>query len=264
MNINLSGKVAVVTASSRGIGFAAAEELLKVGADVAICARNANSLDEARAKLVKSYGARVFARVGDIADQSFLKSFVLEVANGHSGRIDILVNNSGGPPPGEALERSDEEWLAALNNNFLSVVRMCRLVIPFMKENKWGRIINLTSTAAKEPAPGMVLSNATRAAVVAFAKTLAHEVGPFGITVNTLLTGGVLTQRLETLLQRKIEGTDETMDQAIAAIEKTIPVRHIATPAEFAQTILFLASPASSYLTGAAIPLDGGASKSAF
>jgi 3-oxoacyl-[acyl-carrier protein] reductase len=264
MNVNLSGKVALVTASSKGIGLAIAEEFLKAGADVAICARNADHLDAARERLAKSHGSRVIARTGDIADPTFLQSFISEVVEEHAGRIDILVNNSGGPPPGEAIERTDEEWLSALNNNFLSVVRMCRLVVPFMKQNNWGRIINLTSTAAKEPAPGMVLSNATRAAVVAYGKTLAHELGPFGITVNTILTGGCLTERLESLLRRKIEGSDETLEEAIANIEKTIPVRHIATPTEFAQTILFLASPASSYLTGAAIPLDGGASKSTF
>lgn len=264
MTIDLSGRVALVTASSRGIGFGVAEEFIRAGASVAICARDANSLEQARIKLSEIDETKVFARAGDIVDISFLESLVSQVADRNSGRIDILVNNSGGPPPGEAIDRTDDEWLAALNNNFLSVVRMCRLVFPYMKQNKWGRIINLTSTAAREPAPGMGLSNATRAAVAAYSKTLAHELGPFGITVNTVLTGGCLTERLDSLLQRKIEGTTETLEEAIAAIEKTIPVRHIATPSEFAQTILFLASPASAYLNGAAIPLDGGASKSLF
>jgi 3-oxoacyl-[acyl-carrier protein] reductase len=264
MNLSLSDKVAVVTASSRGIGFAIAQEFMRAGASVAICARDTGRLDEARVKLSAIDPSRVFARAGDIADSSFLEAFVSEVTSHHSGRIDILVNNSGGPPPGETIERTDQDWLSALNNNFMSVVRMCRLVVPSMKVNKWGRIINLTSTAAREPSPGMGLSNATRAAVAAYSKTLAHELGPHGITVNTILTGGCMTERFHSLLRQKIERTNESIEDALATIENTIPVRHIATPTEFAQTILFLASDASSYLTGVAIPIDGGASKSVF
>jgi len=264
MNVNLTGKVALVTASSKGIGFAIAKVFLDSGASIAICARNAEGVEQARLSLSESHPDRVFAMAGDIADAAFLESLVASAVSQFGRSIDILVNNSGGPQPGEALSKSDSDWFAAIDNNFLSVVRMCRLVVPSMKEKKWGRIINLTSTAAKEPGPGMVLSNATRAAVAAYAKTLAHEIGPFGITVNTILTGGVLTERLDSLLRKKIEGTDQTLEEALTEIEKTIPVRHIANPGEFAQAVLFLASPEAGYLTGAAIPLDGGASKSIF
>jgi len=264
MNVNLAGKVALITAGSKGIGFAIAKVFLDAGASIAICARDRRGLEQARETLSASHSDRVFTMPGDLGDPTFPAALVDAVHKRFCQPIDILVNNSGGPPPGDILSKSDAEWLAAINNNFLSVVRMCRLIVPPMKEKKWGRIINLTSTAAREPGPGMVLSNATRAAVAAYAKTLAHEIGPFGITVNTILTGGVLTDRLDSLLRKKIEGTDQTLAEAITEIEKTIPIRHIATPDEFAQTVLFLASSEASYLTGAAIPVDGGVSKSIF
>jgi len=261
MIINLSGKTALVTASSKGIGFAISKALLDAGANVCICSRNEENLRGAEQQLANA--ERVFAIPGDIADPEFLKQFVAN-AQERFKAIDILVNNSGGPPAGEALSLTEEQWLAAINSNLLSVVRLSTLVIPDMKTRGWGRIINLTSTAAREPAAGMVLSNVTRAGVAAYTKTLAQEVGPFGITVNTILTGGVLTDRLNSLLERNIKDTGESLQDAIARIEKTIPVRHIATPEEFAQATLFLVSPQASYINGAAIPVDGGASKSIF
>ena len=206
----------------------------------------------------------MFAMAGDIAQPEFPQRARQSDLTSVSDTIDILVNNSGGPPAGEALSFTDEQWLAAINSNLLSVIRLSTLVIPDMKAKGWGRIVNLTSTAAREPGAGMVLSNVTRAGVAAYTKTLAQEVGPFGITVNTILTGGVLTDRLRSLLERNIKDTGESLEDALAKIEKTIPVRHIATPEEFAKTILFFVSPEASYMTGAAIALDGGASKSIF
>lgn len=263
MSIDLSGKVALVTASTAGIGFAIARLLLECGASVAICGRDQKRLDVALESLAENQ-ARLVALMGDIAEPAFLESFVAETTARFGTNVGVLVNNSGGPPPGDALQKSDNDWKTAIDTNFMSVVRMCRLVVPLMKKRKWGRIINLTSTAAREPAPGMILSNATRAAVAAYSKTLAHELGPFGITVNTILTGGCLTDRLNTLLQTKIAGTGQTMEQAIQEIENTIPVRHLATPDEFARIVLFLTSPEAAYVNGAAIPIDGGSSKSLF
>ena len=263
MTIDLTGKTALVTASSKGIGFAISKALLTAGANICICSRTEDNLRTAEAALSKDGPDRVFALAGDIADPEFLTRLV-DQSKARFGNIDILVNNSGGPPPGEALSLTEEQWLAAINGNLLSVVRLSSLVIPGMKNSGWGRIVNLTSTAAREPAAGMVLSNVTRAGVAAYTKTLAQEVGPFGITVNTILTGGVMTDRLQSLLERNIKDTGESFDDALARIEKTIPVRHISTPEEFAQTALFLVSPQASYINGAAIPVDGGASKSTF
>ncbi|HKG45133.1 MAG TPA: SDR family oxidoreductase [Pyrinomonadaceae bacterium] len=261
MIIDLTGKTALVTASSKGIGFAISKALLGAGANVCICSRNEDNLRAAEQELGNP--ERVLAVAGDIAEPQFLRQLV-ERGQERFKSIDILVNNSGGPPAGEALSLTEEQWLAAINGNLLSVVRLSSLVIPGMRSRGWGRIVNLTSTAAREPAAGMVLSNVTRAGVAAYTKTLAQEVGPFGITVNTILTGGVLTDRLNSLLERNIKDTGESLDDAIARIEKTIPVRHIATPEEFAQATLFLVSPHASYINGAAIPVDGGASKSIF
>ena len=261
MIINLKGKTALVTASSKGIGFAISRALLESGANVCFCSRSEDNVQTAEQDLANT--ERVLAVAGDIANPEFLKQLVNK-CHQHFGSIDILVNNSGGPPAGEALSLSEEQWLAAIHNNLLSVIRLSTLVIPIMKSNGWGRIVNLTSTAAREPAAGMALSNVTRAGVAAYTKTLAQEVGPFGITVNTILTGGVLTDRLNSLLERNSKDTGESLQDALARIEKTIPVRHISTPEEFANATLFLVSPQASYINGAAIPVDGGASKSTF
>lgn len=261
MILNLSGKTALVTASSKGIGFAISQAFLDAGAKVCICSRTEDNLRAAEKELANK--ERVLAIAGDIADPEFLKQLVKH-AQERFNSIDILVNNSGGPPAGEALSLTEEQWLSALNGNLLSVIRLSTLVVPAMKTRGWGRIVNLTSTAAREPAAGMALSNVTRAGVAAYTKTLAQEVGPFGITVNTILTGGVLTDRLNSLLERNTKDTGESLQDAIARIGNTIPVRHIATPEEFAQMTLFLVSPQASYINGAAIPVDGGASKSIF
>ncbi len=264
MITNLEGKTALVTASSRGIGFAIAKALHVAGAKVCICAREPAEIHDAARSIAQNDSARVFALAGDIARLGFLRQLAESSVEHFGSSIDILVNNSGGPPAGDSLSMSEEQWAEAINVNLMSVIRLCTLVVPEMKEKGWGRIINLTSTAAREPPAGMVLSNVTRAGVAAYSKTLAQEVGPFGITVNTILTGGCLTDRLRSLLERNIERTGESMEEAMARIEKTIPVRHIATPDEFAQTVLFLASPEASYVSGAAIPVDGGASKSIY
>jgi 3-oxoacyl-[acyl-carrier protein] reductase len=264
MKIELEGKVALITASSQGIGFAIAKAIHRSGASVCICARNPDRVQQAVRELESQHANRVLGLAGDIADPEFLQRLVETCSTHFGSSIDILVNNSGGPPPGEALRMTEEQWAGAINTNLLSVVRLCALVFAGMKEKGWGRIINLTSTAAREPAAGMVLSNVTRAGVAAYSKTLSQEVGSFGITVNTILTGGVLTDRLTSLLQKQIETSGGSIEDRLEQIEQGIPVRHIATPDEFAQAVLFLASPEAGYLTGAAIPLDGGTSKSIF
>ncbi len=264
MTTNLDGKTALITASSKGIGFAVARVLHGAGASVCICGRNSGDLEEAARSIADGDSTRVFALAGDIAKPDFIRQFADRSTEHFGGSIDILVNNSGGPPPGSALSMTEEQWAEAIDGNLLSVIRFCALVAPGMKQKGWGRIVNLTSTAAREPAAGMVLSNVTRAGVAAYSKTLAHELGPFGITVNTILTGGCLTDRLRSLLEGSIKEAGESLAEAIGRIEQTIPVRHIATPDEFAQTVLFLASPEAGYVTGAAIPVDGGASKSIY
>jgi 3-oxoacyl-[acyl-carrier protein] reductase len=248
--MRFDGKVALVTAGTRGIGFAVAKGLKTEGARVAICGRDKASLDAA----VKELGA--FGLVGDIGDAAFLEQLASETRSHMKAPIDILVANNGGPPPGASDELSEEQWAGAIARNLMSAVRLTRLVAPGMKEKKAGRIVHLASTTAKEPDDGMVLSNTTRAAVAAFAKTMSRELGPHGITVNTVLTGAVLTDRLRSLL--KPESPTTSLDQAIADAAKMFPVRYIPSPDEFARIVLFLASDDAKYLTGVALPADGG------
>lgn len=248
--MRFDGRVALVTAASRGIGFSVAKGLKAEGARVAICARDAAGLSAA----TKELGA--FGLAGDIGDGAFLDRIVEETQKHFGAAIDILVANNGGPPPGTSDELSEDQWSGALSRNLMSAVRLTRLVAPGMRTKKWGRIIHMASTTAKEPDDGMVLSNTTRAAVAAFAKTLSRELGPDGITVNTVLTGAVLTDRLRSLLQPATPVT--SLADAIAEAAKMFPVRYIPEPDEFARIVLFLASEDAKYLTGVALPTDGG------
>ncbi len=262
MEVNLKGKIALVTASSKGIGFGIANRFYQAGAQVCICARDEETLAAAKEKMAIQEKDRLTALAGDIGDFDFLKTLVNQTTTQFGHSIDILVNNSGGPPADEIVNLTEGQWQEALQRNLMSVIRLSGLVMPGMKDKHWGRIINLTSMVAKEPDVGMGLSNVTRAGVSAYSKTIAREWGPFGITVNTILTGGCLTERLYSLVSQDIEGTDTTLEEGVAQLAKENPVGYLAKPDEFSNTILFLASEASGYLTGTAIPLDGGYSRS--
>jgi 3-oxoacyl-[acyl-carrier protein] reductase len=264
MKLNLEGKIALVTASSKGIGFAVASGLFEAGACVGMCARGAEGLEQAVARLAPNAPNRVFALPGDVGDPSFLQTLVSGVQERFGGTIDICINNNGGPPVVDATLATEEQWRGAIDRNLMSAVRTSALVVPGMKAKKWGRIINLTSTTAKEPDPGMVLSSVTRAGVSAFAKTLAREVGPFGITVNTVLTGGCMTDRLVDLLRRDAQASGETYEAVYARVVESIPTRYIPEPTEFAQTVLFLVSPDAGFLNGVSVPVDGGLGHSVF
>lgn len=259
---SFNDKLVVVTAGSKGIGAAVAKSFYDSGAMVATCARDKQKLEELQSEC--SDKDRMFVLPGDIKDLKFLETFHQEILNKFKRSIDILVNNSGGPPAASTLELGEKEWSEAISGNLLSVIRMSGLVLPGMRENKWGRIINLTSTTAREPAPGMALSNVTRAGVAAYSKTLAQEVGGDGITVNTVLTGGCLTERFYSLVQKQMEKNGETLEEAMGRINKMMPVNYISTPDEFSKFVLFMASSEAAYLTGTAVPIDGGASKGIF
>jgi 3-oxoacyl-[acyl-carrier protein] reductase len=260
MQITFDDRTALVTAASAGIGLGIARGLHAGGARVAICGRDPARLREAAGAI----GPDVLAVPADVGDLGDLERLVATTTE-QLGPIDLLVNNNGGPPSGPTLEMGEAEWQGAVDRNFLSVVRLCRLVLPQMRERGYGRIVNMTSTTAKEPDPGMALSNSTRAAVAAYAKTIAREFGPDGITVNTILTGGVLTERTRELVGQDVEGTGESVDQAIDRIAKqAFPVGYMPEPDEFARTVLFLLSDAAGFVTGAAIPVDGGVTRSTF
>jgi 3-oxoacyl-[acyl-carrier protein] reductase len=257
VDLGLSGKVALVAAASRGLGRAVAEELAREGAHLVMCARGAAELREA-AELIRNKCSvtvvDVVADVGESRDVDHVVSRALE----QFGKVDILVTISGGPPAGPFENHSDDAWRTAIKQNLESVISLTRAVLPGMKERRWGRIINVTSIAVKQPVDNLILSNSVRAAVTGFARTLANEVAPFGITVNNVMPGYTRTKRVEDLAQRNATLRGTTPDVERAAWEHQIPMARLGEPEEFAAMVAFLASERASYTTGASIPVDGG------
>jgi len=259
----LTRRVALVTGASQGIGFATAMELAKAGADVAILARRADILLDAQYRLEAETGTRVIAIPGDVADPACPQEAVAQVEQ-KLGSIDVLVNNAGGPKPGAFMEITQADWHRALGQNLLSVILFSQAVVPGMKARAWGRIINIASTSVKEPMAGMVLSNATRAAVAAVAKTMSLELSKFGITVNTVCPGPTYTDRARYLVERRCETESLTQEEVVAKIVAGVPIGRMAQPDEIASAVSFLASDLASYITGIVLPVDGGLTRSLY
>lgn len=256
MDLGITDRVALVAASSRGLGRAVAEELADAGARLVICARSPEPLETARAALADS-GAQVVAVPADLTEPTDLQRVIL-AAEEAFGQIDILVTNTGGPAPGKFEDHSAETWQQTVRQNLDSVLNLTRAVLPGMKERGWGRIINITSIAVKQPVDGLILSNAVRAAVTGFAKTLANEVAAFGVTVNNVLPGYTRTERVETLADKAAVAGATTRQAVIEAWEGQIPMGRLGEPREFAAMVAFLASERAAYITGTSIPVDGG------
>jgi 3-oxoacyl-[acyl-carrier protein] reductase len=257
MHLGLENKVALVAASSRGLGRAVAEELAREGAALVLCARGETALRETAAAIRAETGARVVDVVADVGEAAGVAR-VLDAAMSELGQVDILVTNAGGPPAGPFESHSAEAWHTAVRQNLDSVVELTRGVLPGMKERRWGRIINITSIAVKQPVDNLILSNSVRAAVTGFARTLANEVAPFGVTVNNVMPGYTRTQRVDDLAERNAALHGSTPAEELAVWEKQIPMRRLGEPSEFAAMVAFLASDRASYTTGASIPVDGG------
>jgi 3-oxoacyl-[acyl-carrier protein] reductase len=257
MDLGLTGKVALVAASSRGLGRAVAEELAREGMSLVLCARGADALRATAESIRAGSGARVVDVVADVSDAAGRARVMAAVAE-HFGQVDVLVNNSGGPPAGPFESHTQDAWSEAIRQNLDSVVELTRAVLPGMKERRWGRIINVTSIAVKQPVDNLILSNAVRAAVTGFARTLANEVAPFGVTVNCVMPGYTRTQRVVDLATRNAaqRGTSVEVEQRVW--ESQIPIGRLGEPAEFGAMVAFLASERASYTTGASIPVDGG------
>ncbi len=256
MDLGLREKVALVAASSRGLGRAVAEELAEEGARLVICARGREELEAARVAIAER-GTDVLAvpaDVGEPRDVDRVVSAGLETF----GKIDILVTNCGGPPAGPFEEHGPDAWAKAVRETLDSTVNFARAVLPGMRERGWGRIINITSIAVKQPVDGLILSNSIRAAVTGFARTLANEVGGTGVTVNNVMPGFTWTDRVEELAVRSARAQSITRDEVVAAWEAEIPLGRLAEPREFAALVAFLASDRAAYVTGASIPVDGG------
>jgi len=257
MDLGLKGKVALVAASSKGIGRAIAEELAVAGASLILCARGEPELRRTADEIRTSAGVEVLDLVADVS-KSAGRTELVAAATGKFGRVDILVNNSGGPPSGPFESFSADAWEAATRLLLTSTVELTRAVLPGMKERRWGRIVNVTSIAAKQPVDGLILSNSLRAAVLGFARTLANEVAPFGITVNNILPGYTKTERVESLARQAAEKRGVPVEASYESWEKEIPMRRLGEPREIAALAAFLASERASYITGGAIAADGG------
>lgn len=264
MHFNFKGKTVLVTASSKGIGYELAKQFLILNANVCICSRNIKNLKKAKNSLLKFSSSNKFLVVRhDISNINNQSKLIKKIRKKFNSDVSILINNSGGPIPKAADAISLNEWNKALGNNLLSAISISKEVIPKMKKNNWGRIINLTSTTAKEPAANMGLSNVTRAALAAYSKTLSIEIAKFNITVNTILTGGCLTERMNSLI-RKNSKNKKDFEKNLKLIINSAPMKRIAHPEEFVKLIIFLASENSSYINGTAIAIDGGVSKNIF
>lgn len=257
MDLGLKSRVALVAASSRGLGRATAAELAAEGAAVIMCARGADALASAAREIERDTGARIAAIAGDLSNPDDVQRIVAE-GTAALGPVDVLVTNTGGPPAGPFEAHDRNAWSAAVRQNLDSVVELVRAVLPGMKERRWGRIINVTSIAVKQPVDGLILSNSIRAAVTGFARTLANEVAPYGITVNNVLPGYTETQRVVELADRTAAAKGITPDEARAVWERQIPMGRLGEPREFAAVVTFLASERASYVTGVSVTVDGG------
>ena len=257
MDFGLAGKVALVAASSRGLGRAVAEELAGEGAELILCARGEEALEETRAEIALATGSQPRAVAADLTDPEGVRR-VTDEALSAFGRVDVLVTNTGGPPSGPFESHAPEAWRTAVAQNLESVLNLTRALLPGMRERHWGRIVNVTSIAVKQPVEGLILSNSVRAAVTGFARTLANEVAPDGITVNNVMPGYTRTARLDWLADQLAARQDGTQEDVFEAWAAEIPMGRVGTPREFAALVAFLASERASYITGTSIPVDGG------
>jgi 3-oxoacyl-[acyl-carrier protein] reductase len=263
MDLQLKDKTAIVTASSLGIGRAVAETLLKEGCRVAICSSNKENLINAAREIKEVINIEPLWVLCDLNKPADIENLYNVVKN-HYGPIDIVINNCGGPPPGFFENLNDEFWNLGFEQILMSAVRLTRLVLPDMKERKWGRIINITSISVKQPVDNLLLSNAFRSAVTAFAKTLSNQVGKYNITINNVAPGYTLTARLYELAVSRAKLAGESHEHVLASMASDVPLKRLARPDEVAAMIAFLASEQAAYVTGLTIPVDGGITRSTY
>jgi 3-oxoacyl-[acyl-carrier protein] reductase len=257
MDLGLKNRVALVAASSQGIGLATAQAFAAEGCRVAMCSRNQQTLDAAAGKIRAQHNAEVFAQAFDVTDAAAISRFVSAIAEKWGG-VDICVTNAGGPPAKGFLSASLDDWQNALAGNFLSTVYFAREVIPYMQRKRWGRIITITSITTKQPVADLVLSNAVRAAVVGLVKSLANEFGKDGILVNNVGPGFTATDRLKQLAKTRAAASGKSEEELFAGMAADAPVKRLGEPREVAETIVWLASERASYVTGQTLLVDGG------
>lgn len=256
MDLGLKGKTALVTGSSAGLGLAAARALAGEGARVAICSRDHQRIDVA-AKSLSSQPGMVFPTVCDLEKAEDIKR-MLEKVSATLGPLDILVTNCGGPPTGTHESTDEDKWEIGYGRTFMSTIRLIQGVIPEMKARHFGRIILITSISAKQPIDNLLLSNAYRAGLLGYAKSISRELAPFGITVNSVLPGYTLTERLQFLANDLASKSGRLPDAIIGEWVQTVPTGRLGRPEELAALIAFLSSTQAGYITGTATAVDGG------
>ena len=257
MDLGLRNRVALVAASSQGLGLATAEAFAAEGCRVAMCARNQQALAANAERIRKQHNVEVFTDAFDVTDAGAVQRFVADVAQ-KFGTVDICVTNAGGPPAKGFLAASLEDWQKAINANFLSAVYFAREVIPHMQRQHWGRIITITSITTKQPVTDLVLSNAVRTAVVGLVKSLANEFGKDGILVNNVGPGFTATDRLKELAKARSASSGKPEQELLDAWAADAPLKRLGDPKEFADTVIWLASERASYVTGQTVLVDGG------
>ena len=257
MNLGLKDRVAIVAASSQGIGRSTAEAFAAEGCKVALCARDAERLQTAADEIRQQHAVGMFCEAFDVTDPNAVRDFVTAVA-AKFGSVDICVTNAGGPPAMGFLATSQEDWQKALEANFLSTVYFAREVIPHMQQRRWGRIITITSITTKQPVADLVLSNAVRAAVVGLVKSLANEFGKDGILVNNVGPGFTATDRLKELAKNEAAKSGKPEQTIFDTWAQDAPLKRLGDPREIAETIVWLASERASYITGQTVLVDGG------
>lgn len=257
MDLSLKGRRALVSGSSQGIGLASAQALANLGASVTLLARNQKKLEQAVSTLNDQDGQVHEVLVADFNDPIALEQLVTRYVTAVGG-VHILINNTGGPPPGPANTAKLQAFVEAFSQHLLCNQILVQAVLPGMQKAQWGRIVNVISTSVKQPIPNLGVSNTIRGAVANWAKTLAGELGPFGITVNNVLPGATMTPRLDAVLDAKAKKSGKSIEEVIEEEISHIPLRRFAATEELANVIAFLASPAASYVSGINVPVDGG------
>ena len=257
MDLELKGKVAIVGGASKGLGRASALALAEEGMRVAVCSRSQADLDKAAKEIHDATGAEVFAFAGDLDRYETIRALIARTVE-RFGRLDVMVNNSGGPPLARAQSATEEQWSTAVERSLLFFARMSREAIPHLKKQGGGRIINILASTVYQPIPNLALSGATRMGVVAYMKSLADEVGRDGILVNNVCPGSILSERMLSNVTARAKELGISVDEALAQRAAETAVGRIGEPKELAALVAFLASGKASYITGTTILVDGG------